>query len=131
MWGLCGFVRARAFDCVVVGCLRLCWQELATSANAPQEVWEILGSEGTPGRSPLKSSTPSPSWESVSQSSSPELGVVPVDERETSPTSSATCSTKATVRLPRAPRRESTPQAAKPRVRTPQKWETTRLRRWC
>ena len=57
---------------------------LATSADAPQEAWEILGSEGTPGRSPLQGSSPSPSWESVSQSSSPELGVVPVDERETS-----------------------------------------------
>ena len=60
--------------------------ELATSVNAAQDSWEILSAEGTPGKSSPanQSSSLSPSWESVSQNSSPELGVVPVDERETS-----------------------------------------------
>ena len=59
--------------------------ELATSANASQESWEILSSEGSPGSpSARKASTPSPSWDTLSSSPSPELGVVPVDERVSS-----------------------------------------------
>ena len=61
---------------------------LATSADASQESWEILDG-GSPGPSPAhKSSTPSPGWETLSPASSsslsPELGVVPLDEREPS-----------------------------------------------